>query len=108
MSSSRRKKVRAPKRYAAPALAISRATSWHDPVDSLLLSLSSPQLQLVTFLVGCLVVISRRPDAILNPQFWAEDGVTFYRDAYTGGFRSLVLPYVGYLVSLQRLVALAG
>jgi hypothetical protein len=46
-------------------------------------------------------------DAILNPQFWAEDGVRWYHDAYTDGLRSLLVPQVGYIASLPRVMALA-
>ena len=52
------------------------------------------------------VVIARRPDAIFNPQFWAEDGKVFYADAYNFGFRSVAWPVAGYLQTLPRLAAL--
>ena len=51
-------------------------------------------------------MISRRPDAVLNPQFWAEDGRDWYRDAYAGGLDSLLHPSYGYLESLPHFVAL--
>src|SRR5258708_13701706 len=48
----------------------------------------------------------RWPDAIANPQFWAEDGHVFFRDQIVYGFwGSLILPYHGYLNVIQRLVA---
>jgi hypothetical protein len=43
-----------------------------------------------------LLLIARRPDAVLRPQFWAEDGM-FYVDALVRGSGSLLLPYAGYL-----------
>ena len=51
-------------------------------------------------------MLLRRPDAVLHPQFWAEDGQVFYHDAYTYGWHSLFLPLGGYLNSLCRLTAL--
>ncbi|MBV9180005.1 MAG: hypothetical protein JO356_01720, partial [Acidobacteria bacterium] len=47
-----------------------------------------------------------RPDAILHAQFFAEDGVVFYRDAYQSGLHSLFLTYGGYFHTLLRLTAL--
>ncbi len=50
--------------------------------------------------------ISRRPDSILNPQFWSEDGRVWYADAYNhGGLQALLIPHTGYLQTLPRLVA---
>lgn len=51
-------------------------------------------------------VVMRRPDAILNPQFWAEDGKIWFANAHNfGALRSLLLPQNGYLQTLSRLVA---
>ncbi len=50
----------------------------------------------------------RAPDAFDHPQFWAEDGSLFFRDAWTQGLRSIALPYAGYLHLAPRLVALAA
>jgi hypothetical protein len=58
------------------------------------------------FAMGFLIVWSRRPDAILNPQFFAEDGALFYRDAYHLGLHSVFLTYGGYFHTLLRLTAL--
>lgn len=35
--------------------------------------------------IACAIVISRRPDAFTNPQFFAEDGSTWFADAYNHG-----------------------
>ncbi|HEV2459059.1 MAG TPA: hypothetical protein VGS80_11920 [Ktedonobacterales bacterium] len=57
-------------------------------------------------LLAALLIISRRPDAIADPQFFAEDGRTFYQQAYTlGGWQALWMPYAGYLLLVPRLVA---
>lgn len=52
------------------------------------------------------IVVLRRPDAILNPQFWAEDGRVFYADAYNKGIlEPLLSPCGGYLDTFPRLIA---
>ncbi len=57
-------------------------------------------------LVAVAVVIARRPDAVTNAQFWAEDGTIWFATAYNhGGFASLFVPYNGYLQTFSRLVA---
>jgi len=54
-----------------------------------------------------LVLFLRRPDAILHPQFWAEDGRIWFADAYNfGGFKSLFLSQAGYFHALPRITAL--
>jgi hypothetical protein len=58
------------------------------------------------FLVCFLLLYSRRPDAVLNAQFYAEDGARWYRDAYELGWRCLLIPETGYLQTLSRLIAL--
>ena len=66
---------------------------------------------LVVFLVACLLIFLRRPDALTNPQFYAEDGAFWYTDAHDlGGLRALLLPYSprGYFHSLGRLAGLAA
>ncbi len=61
---------------------------------------------ILIFVAAFIVVVLRRPDSILNPQFWAEDGVVWYSDAYnTGALRSLLLPVQGYLQTISRLTA---
>lgn len=50
-------------------------------------------------------IYSRRPDALLNPQFYAEDGLAWFADAWNlGWLHSLTLPTGGYLNTLPRLV----
>jgi hypothetical protein len=66
----------------------------------------SRELQLVLFLVGLAIVFARKPDALLNPQFFAEDGKIWFGQAYNGGWlATLFLPYAGYLQTLPRLAA---
>lgn len=67
------------------------------------------RLQLLIFLASVIAVISRRPDVLLNPQFWAEDGQMWFAQAYNlGWLHALSLPFGGYLNSLPRLVAAAA
>lgn len=62
---------------------------------------------LAAWLISCLMIFSRRPDALLNPQFLAEDGTYFYAQAYNfGGLHALTFPIAGYLVTSARLAAL--
>ncbi len=39
----------------------------------------------------------RRPDSLLNPQFWAEDGFTYFSQALIKGPASIFSPYAGCL-----------
>ena len=58
------------------------------------------------FLVAFLILFSRRPDALLHAQFYAEDGKYWYADAYQSGWRCLLLPLGGYLNTTSRLIGL--
>lgn len=57
----------------------------------------------VALLIATLVV-SRRPDAVINPQFWAEDAL-WYQDAFDHGARALLLPWTGYFQTYSRATA---
>ncbi len=51
-------------------------------------------------------MLSRQPDSVLNPQFWAEDGHIWFPQAYNlGWLKALFIPYAGYLQTFPRLVA---
>jgi len=53
-----------------------------------------------------LLLWMRRPDCLLNAQFWAEDGGLFFRDQMLYGFaKALVRPYAGYIHVIPRLIA---
>lgn len=58
------------------------------------------------FLLAFLIMFSRRPDAVLLPQFYAEDGTFWYADAYNHTWRCLFMAEAGYLHTVPRLVAL--
>lgn len=58
------------------------------------------------FLFACAVVVSRRPDAILNAQFLHEDGHTWFADVYNFGWWAGVWrTYEGYHHLFMRLGA---
>src|SRR5258706_6432963 len=63
-------------------------------------------LHLCIFLAAFLVLFLRRPDALLNAQFYAEDGKYWYAEAYNLGWRCLLIPVGGYLNTLSRLIGL--
>lgn len=66
--------------------------------------LSPPFLLVVALLF--LLLLLRKPDTLLNPQFWAEDGSIFFKDQLLVGlFHSLFHEYMGYLHFVPRLVA---
>jgi len=57
------------------------------------------------FLFIAILFILRRPDAITNPQFWAEDAVLIFRDQFLqGGLTPIFEPYKGYFIVNTRLV----
>ncbi|MBV8070399.1 MAG: hypothetical protein JO270_10875 [Acidobacteriaceae bacterium] len=64
------------------------------------------ELQVAVFLAAVVLVISRRPDAVLNPQFFGEDGGIWFPEAYMLGWVSaLTRPEHGYFQTLPKLVS---
>lgn len=62
--------------------------------------------QIAAFLISCAAIVSRRPDAVFHAQFYAEDGVNWFADAYNRGWlRALFIPYQGYLHLVPRLAS---
>src|SRR5690349_12056595 len=56
--------------------------------------------------VFAFAVISRRPDALLDPQFFAEDGNVWFGEAYNFGWlKALFMAHTGYFQTLPRLGA---
>lgn len=60
----------------------------------------------VTLALCALILIYRRPDAILDPAFWAEDGTYFFTDAREKGWLSLFSTFTNYPLLLVRFSAL--
>jgi hypothetical protein len=55
------------------------------------------------------IIVLRRPDAVTNPQFWAEDGTVFFYDQLLLGFpRTLETLYFGFPYVAHRLIAFFG
>mgnify|MGYP001267593028 CR=1 FL=1 len=61
------------------------------------------RIALVAFLIT--LFLFRIPDLVLRPQFWAEDGNIFFREAMCFGPESLFKSYQGYYLLLPRLTA---
>lgn len=58
------------------------------------------------FLIVAAVLILRRPDAVTNPQFWAEDAVIFFSNAFhCSSPATLIRDYGGYYHLVPRVVA---
>lgn len=65
-----------------------------------------PWQQGVAFLLGCALLISRRPDAIFHAQFLQEDGHTWFADVYNfGWWAGVCRVYEGYHHVFPRLGA---
>jgi hypothetical protein len=61
-------------------------------------------LILAITLLACAIIISRRVDVFTNAQFYAEDGVVWFADAYSRGpLAALGLSYEGYFQIVARL-----
>lgn len=59
---------------------------------------------IVATVVACLLlVLSRKPDAFQEAQFWAEDGVIWYKQAHDMGWWSLLSPQNGYFQSISKI-----
>ena len=47
----------------------------------------------------------RKTDSLINPQFWAEDGL-FFIQQYNNGISAMFIPHAGYLHLVPRTIAL--
>jgi len=59
----------------------------------------------VVMALAVAVLLVRKTDAFLHPQFWAEDGHVFFQDQVNLGIAAMVEPYSGYLHLAPRLTA---
>ena len=58
---------------------------------------------ILVYAVACgALLVLRRPDALTHAQFWAEDGMYWFGDAYNMGLQALVTPHTGYFQTLSR------
>jgi hypothetical protein len=60
---------------------------------------------LIILFIFAVAVFYKAPDQLINPQFWAEDGVVFFMGSLQQGFQSILTPYAGYYHLIPRLVA---
>ncbi len=77
-------------------------TAWS---RKLLSFLGAHRVQILIFCGALVVLFFRRPDALTNAQFWAEDA-KWFADAVNGGFSIAPFfePYAGYMTLIQRLI----
>lgn len=70
---------------------------------------SSPPARWLEMLVLAYAALSityfRRPSIFVAPQIYVEDGVIFFAQQWANGWKSLLVPYSGYLHLAPRLVA---
>lgn len=57
------------------------------------------------FVVACVMLVLKAPDAFVNPQFWAEDGTIFFFQQHVNSQPLWFKPYAGYLLFIPRFVA---
>ena len=64
----------------------------------------------VVALFFCLIVVSRRPDAVTYPQFYAEDGVYWYSEAYNADhfWEPFFIPKQKYFQTVSRVGGMLG
>jgi len=76
------------------------------PADGMEARADSLAFRAAILVTSFLILFSRRPDAILNAQFYAEDGARWFADAYHLGWHCLSIPDSGYLQTVSRLIGL--
>jgi hypothetical protein len=60
----------------------------------------------IVLILAAVLTVSRRPDSIFHAQFWAEDGLRWYANAYNWGWLQATLTSAGgYFQTLSRLTA---
>lgn len=67
-----------------------------------------PHLNIGVLLALALILFLRKPHALLVPQLWAEDGSIFLNEQEFVGAGAALLPYMGYLHTLPRMIAWLG
>jgi hypothetical protein len=67
-----------------------------------------PTLNLWVLIALAVFLVVRKPHALFTPQLWAEDGSIFLMQADLHGTSALVMPYMGYLHTLPRVIAWAA
>jgi len=93
-------------RYA-PKL-VKMLQSWQGIAHNLDEFYQSNAVRVFTLVAVAFILFLRKPDALFFPQFWAEDGAIFFKQAYETGLSSFITPYAGYLHFIPRCVALGA
>lgn len=57
-------------------------------------------------LLAVLLLVAREPESWFSPRFWAEDSVIYLKQSWDLGWHSLWALQAGYLVVVQRILAL--
>ncbi|MFH0929742.1 MAG: hypothetical protein V1814_00635 [Candidatus Moraniibacteriota bacterium] len=61
---------------------------------------------ILLFIFSAAIVVTKRPDVITNPQFYAEDGTFWFSEAYNNGsLHALLVPKQGYFQTISRIGA---
>lgn len=66
------------------------------------------KLMWAAFLASLLMLFVKSPDALLLPQFWAEDGAVFFSEQQYRAWPPMLKEYAGYLHFAPRLIAWLG
>ena len=76
------------------------------PLTRVVAFVRAHRIQLVVFFSALFVLFLRRPDALLNAQFWAEDA-KWFSEAVNSHYSlaNFFAPYAGYLTLIQRIIA---
>lgn len=77
-------------------------------MKNLNIRLTQAQQFVLLILIAAILIIWKAPDALTNPQFWAEDGAVFFRQQFESISIPFFVPYAGYLHAIPRLVAWAA
>lgn len=69
-------------------------------------SAPSRRIETLVLLYAALgILFFRRPSLFIAPQMFVEDGVIFFQQQWTLGWKAILLPYSGYLHLIPRLTA---
>ena len=80
-----------------------------NPADSAATLRASVRRAALTVAAAGLILLFRRPEQLLRPQFYGEDGIIFFWQAWRwGGIQALFVPYAGYVHLVPRLFAWLG
>jgi hypothetical protein len=60
------------------------------------------------FLIFIAIAVVRNPVYLQFPNFYAEDGVVFFKDSYSHGFLSIFQTFNGYPLLGIRIISLLG